>query len=99
LPSLENLHQHFKGEAFALLGIDLQEDRETVLKSIQKYNLSYTNLLDSDGLVAARYGVRSSPTKVLIDAEGNLVGIALGYRQWDSEEMKVLIKKLMKREK
>jgi hypothetical protein len=33
--------------------------------------------------------------KFLIDKKGNVAGIAQGYREWDKEEMKSLIKLLM----
>jgi hypothetical protein len=38
---------------------------------------------------------RSHPMKFLIDKKGNVAGIAQGYREWDKEEMKSLIKLLM----
>jgi len=99
LPSLERLHQSFKGEPFVLLGIDIEEERETVLNYVRKYSLSFTNLLDKDGMVSAQYSVRSTPTKVLIDPEGNLVGMSLGYREWDTDEMKSLIRMIISKKK
>ena len=95
MPSLERLHQSFKGEPFVLIGIDIEEDRETVLNYARKNNLSFPNLLDSDGKVSAQYGVRSTPTKVLIDPEGNLAGMSLGYREWDTDEIKSLIRMII----
>ncbi len=95
MPSLERLHQSFKGEPFVLLGIDIEEDRDTVLNHVRKNNLSFTNLLDKDGKVSTQYGVRSTPTKVLIDPEGNLAGMSLGYREWDTDEMKSLIRMII----
>jgi len=95
LPSLENLHQSFIGKQFVILGIDIQENRDLVLRHVQKYGLSFDNLLDRNGEVSDLYGVRSTPAKFIIDTNGNLVGAALGYREWDNEEMKLLINKLM----
>jgi hypothetical protein len=45
-----------------------------------------------NGLFTTR---RSHPMKFLIDKKGNVAGIAQGYREWDKEEMKSLIKLLM----
>jgi peroxiredoxin len=95
LPSLENLNQHFQGKPFVLLGIDLQEEREKVLSYVRKHGLSFINLLDKDGQVSSSYGVSSTPVKFLIDTEGKMVGAALGYREWDSEEIKSLIELLI----
>lgn len=95
MPSLERLHQSFKGEPFVLVGIDISEERGTVLNFVRSSGLSFTNLLDTDGKVSTQYSVRSTPTKVLIGPEGNLVGMSLGYREWDTEEVKSLIRMLI----
>jgi peroxiredoxin len=97
LPSLENLHQNFIGKEFVVLGIDIQENRNQVLSQVKKYGLSYENLLDENSEVSNLYGVRSTPAKFIIDTKGNLVGAALGYREWDDEGVKLLIKKLMEK--
>jgi peroxiredoxin len=95
LPSLESLHQRFKGKPFTLIAIDIEEPKETVRRFIRKKNLTFLNLLDTDGQVARMYGVRSTPVKYLIDKEGNMVGAALGYKDWDQEEVHALIRRLI----
>jgi len=54
------------------------------------------NLLDPEGQTSAMFGVRSTPMKILIDKEGYLVGAALGYRDWDQDEINNLIDTLIK---
>ena len=95
MPSLERIHHRYKDRDFALIAIDINENKETVLKYIRKNGLSFINLLDTDGQVSTEYGVRSTPVKYLIDKEGNLVGTALGYRDWDQDEVNVLIEALL----
>jgi peroxiredoxin len=95
LPSLENLHQEFKDKNFTLLAVDVGEKEETVQRFVHDQGLSFRFLLDEDGQVSAQYGIRSHPMKFLIDKKGNVAGIAQGYREWDKEEMKSLIKLLM----
>ncbi len=90
------MHQTFKGDKFTLLGIDIEESKNTLLKYVRKHDLSYENLLDANGEVSLMYGVRSTPMKMLIDKEGNLVGAAMGYRDWDQDEFKLLIDALIK---
>ncbi len=98
MPSLENLHQHFKDKPFSLLAIDVGEKKETVLNFVEDRDLSFTFLLDEDTQVSAQYGVRSHPMKYLIDKNGNLIGISYGYREWDNAEMKSLIELLINSE-
>ncbi|HBH61453.1 MAG TPA: hypothetical protein DDX85_06900 [Nitrospiraceae bacterium] len=95
MPSLENLHQHFKGKPFSLIAIDVQEEKETVLRFLGNQGITYVNLLDTDGNASALYGVSSTPVKFLIDTDGNMVGAGLGYREWDRDEIKSLIQTLI----
>lgn len=95
MPSLENLHQHFKGEEFVLLSIDVGEKIPVVSRFAKDKGLSFGMLVDEDSSVTARYGVRSHPMKFLIEKNGDLRGVAMGYREWDSDEMKSLVRKLM----
>jgi hypothetical protein len=95
LPSLESLHQHFKGKPFVLIAVDVQEEKEDVLRSVRSQGITYVNLLDTDGNVSRLYGVSSTPVKFLIDTEGNMVGAGLGYKEWDSDEIRELIQALI----
>ena len=97
MPSLERLHQDFKDKPFSLLAIDVGEKKETVLEFVEARGLSFQFLLDEDTEVSKRYGIRSHPMKFLINKEGNVIGIAIGYREWNTEEMKQLIRILSKR--
>lgn len=62
---------------------------------VRNNGLSYMNLLDEDGQVSAQYGVSSTPMKFIIDMEGNMIGAALGYRDWDKDEVRSLIELLI----
>ena len=98
MPSLESLHQQFKDSPLVILGIDIKESKEAVLKSVRKNGVSYTNLLDTDGEMSAQYGVSSTPMKFLIDKQGNIVTAAMGYRDWGSDDFKALIQALISSE-
>lgn len=95
MPSLENLHSHFIGGPFVLLTIDVQEKGSVVKKYLDKKGYTFPSLLDIDGKVSAQYGVRSHPMKFLINKGGKLIGVAKGYRKWDTDDMKQLIQTLM----
>lgn len=95
MPSLENLHQHFKGKPFAVIAVDVQEDKETVLRFLRSQGVTYVNVLDMTGDTSSLYGVSSTPVKFLIGTDGNIVGAGLGYKEWDRDEIKSLIQALI----
>jgi peroxiredoxin len=77
------------------LAIDVGEKKEKVLEFVEERDLSFKFLLDEDKQVSAQYGVRTHPMKFLINKNGELIGVSRGYREWDTAEMKALIKLLM----
>jgi peroxiredoxin len=95
LPSLENLHRHFEGESFVLLAVDVEETKDIVQKLVQNRDISFDILLDEDGEVSAQYNVREHPKKILIDPQGNVIGTSIGYKEWDTDEMKSLFQMLI----
>ena len=95
MPSLENVYQYFQQDRFLLLTIDVGEKESTVRKFIEERGFSFPVLLDRDGKVASQYGVRAHPIAYLIDPEGNIVGVAQGYREWDRPAMKAWIASLL----
>jgi peroxiredoxin len=86
MPSMERLYTEFKDRGFTMLAVDLREGTGKVKAFKEKFKLSFPILLDSDGRVGLMYGVRSIPTTYLIDREGNMIGGALGARDWASKE-------------
>lgn len=92
---MERLHREFKKEPFVLLAVDVGEEEQKVKRFVRKNGLSFPILLDDDNVVAIKYGIRGHPAGFLVDIEGNIVGVAQGYREWDKQEMKVLVRSLL----
>jgi peroxiredoxin len=75
--------------------VDVGEEKRVVRRMAKKHGLSFPILLDKDTMVSYLYGVRSHPVAYLIDTNGDLIGVAFGYREWDSEEMISLVGSLL----
>ena len=95
MPSMEKLYKEFKNKKFIILAVDMQEGSETVRKFKEKFKLSFPILLDEDGVVASYYGVRGIPATYFIDREGYLYAVAMGARDWASEDALELIRHLL----
>jgi peroxiredoxin len=83
--SIETLHREFRDQGLAILAINLVEPRAQVAPWVRERGLTFPVLLDESGAVAAGYRVRATPTVVLVDRRGQLVGRTVGAREWGTE--------------
>ena len=73
----------------------MQENRHGVANWVREKNLTFLVLLDADGAVAQLYGVTGTPTVVLIGRQGELIGRAVGSREWTGEKGRGLFEALL----
>jgi thiol-disulfide isomerase/thioredoxin len=94
---IDKLHDTLKNEAFAVVAVDLREDKRIVSSFMAREGLDFPVYLDPDGRVASLYGVSGIPTTYLVDPDGRIVGRAIGPRAWGSGESIELMRSLMKK--
>ena len=99
MPSLVTLYDEFKNSNFVILAIDVRERREVVKRYAENQNLPFPVLLDINGKVSSDYGIRAHPAHFLIDRNGELIGSALGAREWSSVDSRNLIQYLIDQNK
>jgi cytochrome c biogenesis protein CcmG/thiol:disulfide interchange protein DsbE len=67
-----------QGQGVVFLGIDFQDARSDGLSFLQKYGITYPNVLDASGSVAISYGVTGTPETIFIDRRGVVVQKVIG---------------------
>ena len=93
---IDTLHETLKDEDFMIMALSIQENKKKVSKFMESNNIDFPVYLDSDGSVAALYGVTGIPTTYIIAPDGKIVGRAIGPREWGGKESVELMKSLMK---
>lgn len=95
IPYVEKLAKKYKNnEDVVVLGINLQEDVETILNFLKEQKMSYPVLL-SDKKVVSNYKIRSIPAFFIIDQNGNVFNKYLGFapgidKNWQEDIEKLL---------
>ncbi|MEE8074244.1 MAG: TlpA disulfide reductase family protein [Candidatus Binatia bacterium] len=97
MPSMERLYQQLRGKGLVMLAVDMQESENLVKAFINDFKLSFPALLDRDGDISFLYGVRGLPTTYIIDHEGQIIGKAVGPRDWASQDALKLFQSLLKK--
>ncbi len=75
--------------------VNIQEPRGTVAAWAKEKGLTVPILLDADGAVTKAYRVTGTPTAVLVDRSGTLVGRAVGTRDWTGAKGRALVAALL----
>jgi len=71
--SLEKLHRKYGGTNLRIIGISVDEDRDTVEKYLNKHPHGYPVVLSSENQLPRAYQVDALPTYLIIDPDGVLV--------------------------
>jgi hypothetical protein len=90
------LHEEFKGRGLALLLVNIGEDAELVRQTVKKRGYTAPVLLDAIGAVSAAYRVTGTPRVYLVDRRSQIIGRAIGSRNWAGEEGRRLLAALLR---
>jgi len=82
IPHFIELYEQYKDRGFAMVGISLDSQGVSVVKSfVRKYQVNYPILM-TDGRVDKAYGgIPSIPTTFVIDSAGNIRQKYIGYQE------------------
>lgn len=81
LPALNALHKQFKGQAFSVLGVNIDKNTASAIRLLQHIPVQFPILMDTQNEVAQLYEVKTIPTTFIIDRAGRLRFMHLGFRQ------------------
>ena len=86
LPALEHLHQRYKDLGFTLLGVNVEQDLKEAKEYLKKVGVTFPILFDVTNQVSDTYAINGMPTTYLVDRDGNLRKLYVGYQPGTSEE-------------
>jgi thiol-disulfide isomerase/thioredoxin len=87
MPDLAKLEKKYPNQ-LVVIGVhtpkfDNEKDIRSIRKAVLRYELAHPVVSDANRKIWQSYGIQSWPTIVLIDPEGNLVGMAPGEGNYD----------------
>ena len=86
MPSMEHLHRRLQGKEFVMLAVSEDEGGVAGVRNfINKLGVTFTVLMDPEGIVPSRYGVTGYPETFVIDREGHVIQHTIGPEDWNSE--------------
>jgi len=90
--------KHKGNSNFALFGIDLKEDKETILKFREQTKITYPLALDIDGSIFYSFAEKEAGVtrNVIVDKNGKIVFMTRLYKEEEFNAMIKVIEKLLK---
>lgn len=89
MQALEAIYRRLQPLGLEILAVNVAQDRDTVAAFLRSLDIGYPVLLDPDGAVARRYGVKALPMTWLVDRQGRLAGKILGEATPEAFEAQV----------
>ncbi len=72
-PMLQSQWKSTQAKGVVFLGVDFQDVQSDGVSFMQRYSVTYPNVLDAGGAVAIHYGVTYTPTTFFINRQGVVV--------------------------
>jgi len=96
MPHLNSIYAKYRAAGFVLLGVNVDDDRRNAAGLATKLGLNFPVLFDSDQRVSRLYDLNTMPSSVLIDRDGRVRKIYLGYKDGYEDDYEQHIAELLK---
>jgi peroxiredoxin len=97
MPTLEALWRNYRARGLVVVGISVDRGgpRSLLEPYVKNLGLTFPILLDPDMRAAGSWRVTALPATFLVRPGGEVVGMALGAREWNSDEMRALLEPML----
>jgi peroxiredoxin len=96
MPVLDELYRHYRSLDFTILGVNVEQnsdDAESLLKDVP---VSFPILFDTENKISKLYGVKGMPSTVLVDRDGKIRYVHMGYQPGVEAEYQTQIRALIR---
>jgi len=90
-PWMNKMHEKYKTKGLEVIAVNLDKDSQLVSQFLKKYPALFKVAYDSSGDTAEQFKVKGMPTSFLINREGKLISVHMGFRKKDMAKLENLI--------
>jgi peroxiredoxin len=96
MPLLDDLYSRYERVGFSLLGVNIDDDSSRAMQMAEELGVSFPVLFDERKEVSKLYQVEAMPVTVLVDREGKVRHVHLGYKPGYEEQYLTEIRSLLR---
>ena len=96
-PFMNELHRQLNDRGFQIVGVNLDENPADAKEFLAKYPAEFTVLADAseEKRCAKDFNVQAMPSSYLIDREGKVHHVHLGFKPGEAQDVRVMVEKLL----
>lgn len=96
MPHLNRLYEKYRASGFVLIGVNVDDDVRKAADVAAKLGVNFPVLLDTDKKVSRQYDLSTMPSTVLIDRDGRVKYVHLGYKTGYEDTYDKQVRELLK---
>lgn len=96
MPLLDRLHSRYEETGFAVLGVNVEGEREPAQEIVDKTKVTFPVLIDEQQKVSEMYELEAMPSTVVVDRDGVVRYIHHGYKPGDETKYYEVVKALIR---
>ncbi len=96
MPLLDRLHHRYEETGFTVLGVNVEGDSKPAQEIVDKTKVTFPVLIDEGQKVSELYDLEAMPSTIVIDRDGVIRYIHLGYKPGDESKYVEVVKKLIR---
>ena len=97
VPEIVALQRDLGGSRFEVIAINVDERIDDALRFLEHYPMNYDVLSDPRGATAAAWALPGMPTSFVVDPDGRVTLVHVGFRPGDMEDIRAHIVELLER--
>ena len=97
VPEIVALQTELGGGDFEVVAINVDERMEDAVRFLERYPVNYDVLSDPQGTTASAWALPGMPTSFVIDPQGRVTLVHVGFRRGDMESIRAHIVELLGR--
>ena len=97
VPEIVALQRDLGGSRFEVIAINVDERIDDAVRFMEHHPMNYDVLSDPRGATAAAWALPGMPTSFVIDPEGRVTLVHVGFRRGDMQAIRAHIAELLER--
>ncbi|MGH8246084.1 MAG: TlpA family protein disulfide reductase [Gammaproteobacteria bacterium] len=94
-PFMNALDREFRDRGLQMLGINLDEEPEDARAFLTRHPANFNVAFDAGGRCPQDFGVKAMPSSYLVDRQGNIRDVHLGFRRGEVDRLRALVEQLL----